>query len=211
MLSATFQLVYVLLAAIILVRILLNSSNLATFVTLSLTCLLSFTIFENILAFSPLVFFFLKDYVLAFFTWLKTFFFNLKNSFFSSKKEEENESVLAMKGKKEAEESTSPVATEGQSDNTKRPSFFAKKEEGQVTFGFPEPDSETLQFILYNIPGIKVIGAVGFFRAFLQFFICPMAELYKRHRGTLQGQQFVDRRAHRFGSCYCSCCLPFYR
>ena len=95
-----FHSVYVLLIAIVLVRILLNNSNFATLVTLSLSSFLSFTFFDNLLAFSPLVFFFLKKYLLAFLTWLKTFFLNLKESFFFGNKEKEKKNVL-MKGNEE--------------------------------------------------------------------------------------------------------------
>ena len=112
MFFSNFEFIYVLLLVIVLVRILLNNSNIATFVTLSLTSLLSFAFFDTFLAFFPLVLFFLRNYFLTFFAWLKTLFFKLKLSFFSGNQEQEKKNVLWMKGKEEGSETISPERVE---------------------------------------------------------------------------------------------------
>ena len=96
-----FEPIYLLLAVVLSVRIILNGTNLATLVTVSLPCLLSFTFFESPFAFSPLVCFFLKDHFLSFFAWVKTFLLKLKNSLFSGKQEPEKDTVFMVKGKEE--------------------------------------------------------------------------------------------------------------
>lgn len=97
---STFDSIYVFLIGTILVRTLLNNSNFAPLVIVSLTSLLFFVFFYNFWAFFPLVSYFLKDYFLDFFTWLQTIFFNLKNYFSFGKEGEENETVMAMKKKR---------------------------------------------------------------------------------------------------------------
>ena len=56
--------VCLLLAFLISVRVVLNGTNFAALVTVFVTCLLSFTLFESFFAFSPLIFFFLRKHFL---------------------------------------------------------------------------------------------------------------------------------------------------
>ena len=100
MLFLSFHSLYVLLTVILLVRVLLNNSNFATLFTVALTSFLSFVFFGSFWALLPLVSYFLRDYLVFLFAWLKTFFFNLKDSLFFRNKEEEKENVLLMKGKR---------------------------------------------------------------------------------------------------------------
>ena len=133
----TYESIYIILFTIILFRFLLNRSNLTVLVTLCLTFFLSYAFLESSWALFPLVWYFIKDYFLCFFVWIKTIFFHLKDCFLSGNKEVEKESVLHMQGKgKEkipviAEESSSffdenPESTSGE----KKPNIVGFK--GQV-------------------------------------------------------------------------------
>ena len=139
--------VHVLLLVIVLVRIFLNTSNLAAFVTVSLTSFLSFTFFESVLALSPILLFFLKDYLLALLTSIKT---KVKKCFFSGNQEQEKDTVLWMKEKEKAfpisEEKTTPISTEG--GNSKDPSFV-RIQDGRVQAEFPAP-VDHLKWVNYN-------------------------------------------------------------
>ena len=127
---STFHSLYVLLIAMILVRILLSKSNFATLVTVSLTSFLSFAFFESSWTLFPLALYLLKDHILLLFTWLKTPFFKLENSFLFGNKEQEKETVLAIKRNEEAlpRSSDNQIVSRGQSPSLSSDNLFAPLE-----------------------------------------------------------------------------------
>ena len=127
---STFHSLYVLLIAMILVRILLSKSNFATLVTVSLTSFLSFAFFESSWTLFPLAWYWLKDHILLLFTWLKTPFFKLENSFLFGNKEQEKETVLAIKRNEKAppRSSDNQIVSRGQSPSLSSDNLFSPLE-----------------------------------------------------------------------------------
>ncbi len=190
-----FDSLYLVLITLLLVRFFLNRSNLATLVSLCLTSFLSFAFFESFWAFSPLVFFFLKDYLLILFACF---------SFFSGNQEQEKETVLWMKGKEEVppipEKRLNPITAEGQSSNPKHPSSV-RIEDGRLLTDMPAPTSEIWECVVSNAPlVIESVAAMGFLKVLVRYYALPMIELYKLHGHTIEGRRFVDRRGIALGA-----------
>ena len=190
---------YVLLTVLIMARVVLYGSNLATFISLSLLSSLSFVFFESYFAFSPLVFLLLKNPFLAFFTWLKTFVSHSKEC---ENKEKESE-VLFMKGKQEPsstfENNPDSVCDQDQAENPKR-SSFVKAENDRIVVDLPAPPEGLYKGLLSTLPSlIESVVVVNYFTVLVIYFVKPMLELYKLHGHTLKGQRFVDIRALALG------------
>ena len=111
-----------------------------------------------------------------------------------------------VKGKEEgtaiSKERTSPVSTEGQSDNPKSPSLSVKRKDENVEFAgrFPEPSPEIVEYILRTLPDtVRLIGLISLFKCYIEFGVKTGGDLYNKYGGTSQGKTFVDRRLMAFG------------
>ena len=130
---------------------------------------------------------------------LKTFFLNLKSSFFSGKEEKDKVTVLAMKGKEEAvsipDERDNPGNTEHQFNSSEN-KLLAEAEDGRVNLSFPTPSRELTEDILSALPPLMDhFPTVTYLSLLLRYGAVPIAELYKVHGHTIEGRKFVDRRA----------------
>ena len=154
MLFSIFDLLYVLLTAIVLVRVFLNQANFTALVIVCFASFLSFAFFESLWSLSPLVWYFLRKYLLPLFTWIKTFFFKVEKCFFSGNQEQEKDTVLSIQGKEEnlsiPKESPISIGTQGQSGNS--PTF---KTFSSHTFGSPlEETFERSRYVVWIGSGL---------------------------------------------------------